>query len=547
MFAYRRELQVHCYRMLGSFEDAEDAVQETFLRVWRHADGLESVGNVRAWLYKIATNVCLDVIKATKRRPSAVESFRDVPWLEPYPDLLLDRVADAEQPDHAAVGRETIALAFLAVMQLLPPGQRAALVLRDVLGWPALEVAEVLEVSRAAVNSLLQRGRATVRTQLPTGSREDWTSPEITGTERAVLARYVAAHESGDLAATLELIADDIRITMPPAPYLYQGRAGVEKLVARAAAFGQWRLVPVGANRQPAAACYVRLPGEDVFSAFKVDVLDVVDGRIAAITTFGVKHFPAFDLPPSCRSPQPHPRERHSHDREPGARRRVPGDRRPLHRARQGRVRRPTWARPSPVAEWTARDVVRHLVEWFPGFLSGAGIALPQGPDVDDDPLAAWTTMSDGVQALLDDPATQAKMLSNPHIGEVALPEAISRFFTADVFMHTWDLARATGQDETLDPQRCAALLDGMQPLDDVLRASGQYGPEGRGARRRRRADEADRVHRPGSQSATSRVIGSQPDSAGRTRVSTTARRQVASSPPRADGRASRAAVARFQ
>lgn len=137
------------------------------------------------------------------------------------------------------------------------------------------------------------------------------------------------------------------------------------------------------------------------------------------------------------------------------------------------------WAHQSPVAEWTARDVVRHLVEWFPGFLAdGAGITLPKGPDVDDDPVAAWRTMSDGVQALLDDPSSQEKVLVNRHIGEVPVPQAISTFFTGDVFMHTWDLARATGQDETLDPQRCALMLDGMQPLDELLRSSGQYGPK---------------------------------------------------------------------
>ena len=136
-----------------------------------------------------------------------------------------------------------------------------------------------------------------------------------------------------------------------------------------------------------------------------------------------------------------------------------------------------TWRRRSPVAEWTARDVVGHLVGWFPGFLAGgAGVTLPQGPAVDEDPVAAWRTMSDGVQALLDDPASGQKVLTNPHIGEVPLPEAVSRFFTADVFMHTWDLARATGQDDTLDPERCAQLLAGMEPLDDLLRSSGQYG-----------------------------------------------------------------------
>lgn len=137
-----------------------------------------------------------------------------------------------------------------------------------------------------------------------------------------------------------------------------------------------------------------------------------------------------------------------------------------------------TWERPSPVAEWTARDVVRHLVEWFPAFLEGGtGMTLAAGADVDDDPVGAWRTMSDGVQALLDDPASSAVVLVNPHIGEVPLPAAISQFFAGDVFLHTWDLARATGQDETLDAQRCAAMLEGMLPLDEILRASGQYGP----------------------------------------------------------------------
>lgn len=137
-----------------------------------------------------------------------------------------------------------------------------------------------------------------------------------------------------------------------------------------------------------------------------------------------------------------------------------------------------TWDRPSPVAGWTARDVVRHLVEWFPGFLSaGAGVELPSGPSVDDDPVAAWRTFSDGVQALLDDPASAELVVRNPHIGDVPLPQAVSRFFTADVFMHTWDLARASGQDVDLDADRCAAMLAGMQPIEEMLRASGQYGP----------------------------------------------------------------------
>ncbi len=141
-------------------------------------------------------------------------------------------------------------------------------------------------------------------------------------------------------------------------------------------------------------------------------------------------------------------------------------------------VRPEAWDDPAPCEGWVARDVVRHLVEWFPAFLkAGAGVDLPQGPPVDEDPLAAWTVHSDGVQALLDDPATQGRVLTNEHIGEVPLDQAVDRFYTADVFLHTWDLARATGQDERLDPDRCAQMLEGMLPLDDLLRTSGQYGP----------------------------------------------------------------------
>ena len=137
------------------------------------------------------------------------------------------------------------------------------------------------------------------------------------------------------------------------------------------------------------------------------------------------------------------------------------------------------WDSPAPVEGWVARDVVRHLVEWFPAFLkAGAGVELPKGPSADDDPVAAWTVHSDGVQALLDDPATPGRLLSNRHVGDVPLDQAVGQFYTSDVFLHTWDLARATGQDERLDPAKCAQLLEGMLPMDDMLRASGQYGPK---------------------------------------------------------------------
>ena len=171
------------------------------------------------------------------------------------------------------------------------------MILREVLDWPAAEVAELLKIGVAAVNSALQRARATLREQLPVSEREAWASPDVSATERAVLDDYMAAHVSGDPQATVALIRDDIRVTMPPAPYLFEGRDAILELVKRAAGSGDWRLLPTRANHQPAAACYLRSPGETTFRAFKLDVLRIVDGAVAEVTTFGVKHFPAFDLP----------------------------------------------------------------------------------------------------------------------------------------------------------------------------------------------------------------------------------------------------------
>jgi RNA polymerase sigma-70 factor (TIGR02960 family) len=299
---HRRELHVHCYRMVGSFEEAEDLVQETLLRAWRGRDALERDEWFRAWLYRIATNACLDAIKRDGRRVASLASFRDVPWLQPYPDRLLDEPAPAhEEPDAAVVGRETIELTFLAVIQLLPPRQRAALVLGDVLGWSAREIGEVLEIGVAAVNSALQRARATLREHLPAGRREEWAaSASVSETERELLDGFIASHESGDADAALALIADDIRVTMPPHPYLYEGRDAIAPLMAQAmgpGGMGEWRLRPTRANRQPAAASWLRRPGDSAFRAFKIDVLRVRGDRIAEITTFDSTLFAVFGLP----------------------------------------------------------------------------------------------------------------------------------------------------------------------------------------------------------------------------------------------------------
>jgi RNA polymerase sigma-70 factor (TIGR02960 family) len=297
---HRRELHIHCYRMMGSFEEAEDLVQETMLRAWRRRSALRSDEHLRAWLYKIATNACLDAIRRDGRRVASLESFRDVPWLQPYPDRLLDEAAPpADEPDTAVVDRETIELTFLAVIQLLPPRQRAVLILRDVLDWSAAETAELLETGVAAVNSALQRARATLRRELPAKRREDWAAPEVSEQERALVERFIAAHESGDAEASLALIREDVHITMPPHPYLYEGREAMISLLEIAndrERMGEWRLVPIRANRQPAAASYLRRPGDAVFRAFKIDVMRLEHGLIAEITTFDSTLFEAFGL-----------------------------------------------------------------------------------------------------------------------------------------------------------------------------------------------------------------------------------------------------------
>jgi RNA polymerase sigma-70 factor (ECF subfamily) len=307
---YRPELQVHCYRMLASFEDAEDLVQETFLRAWRNRASFGGRSSFRAWLYRIATNACLDFLDRHPRQPHAYRGppMRppsvaappppNIPWLQPYPDALLNLVAPSDtEPSTAAIERETIELAFLAAIQHLPPKQRAVLILRDVLGWSANETAALLELSVAAVKSALQRARPTLRQHLPE-TRLEWApSSDPTEAERVLLQRYMAAD---DLPG---LLREDLRLTMPPHPFWLVGR---ESFLAMHMAitdpdspeyFGAWRSLPTRANRQPAAAHYVRRPGDSQFRAQVLDVLRVADGRIAEIKSFVPSLFPAFGLP----------------------------------------------------------------------------------------------------------------------------------------------------------------------------------------------------------------------------------------------------------
>ncbi len=215
---------------------------------------------------------------------------------------MLDEVAPSdEQPDAVVVERETIELAFLAAMQVLPPKQRAALIARDVLGWPAVETASMLDTSVAAANSALQRARATMQEHLPS-HRSEWSAPEPSSEERALLDRFIDAHERGDAVLAVSIAAEDIRITMPPYPYLFEGLDVIAPLLERALGDelgGDWRLVPTQANRMPTAASYLRRPGDSEFRAYKFDVLRIEDGVIAEITTFGPELFPAFGLPPT--------------------------------------------------------------------------------------------------------------------------------------------------------------------------------------------------------------------------------------------------------
>jgi RNA polymerase sigma-70 factor (ECF subfamily) len=290
---YRRELQVHCYRLLGSFDEAEDLVQETLLRAWRRRSTFSGRSTFRAWLYAIATNACLDVLK---RRPRASTHsgpvpVADVPWLQPYPDRLLEGIAPSEdEPDSALVAKETIELAFIAAIQLLPPRQRVVLIARDVLGWSARETAALLEISEAAANSALQRARKTLKKHLPR-RRLEWTQgAEASAQERALLHRYVEATEHGDAAAMVALLREDAFFAMPPTPEWEVGNEAIVQAWVDGGfgsdSFGHLRCVLTRVNAQPAVAVYLRRPGEEEYRAFAIDVLRIEDEAIAEIIAF---------------------------------------------------------------------------------------------------------------------------------------------------------------------------------------------------------------------------------------------------------------------
>jgi RNA polymerase sigma-70 factor (TIGR02960 family) len=312
---YRRELQVHCYRILGSLQDAEDAVQETLLAAWRGLEGFEGRASLRSWLYRIATNRCLNALRGHRRRPQEVPSMVEPPeptrrvepiWLEPYPDVLLEGLADtAPGPEARYETRESVALAFVAALQHLPPRQRAVLVLRDVLGFHTAEVAEMLDSSEGSVKGALQRARATLDERLPPGGRERAPLPR-SARERELVGRFTAAVERGDTESVVALLTDDALLTMPPLPLEYQGQEAIgaflrHRAEVRGAAL---RVVPTRANTQPAFGCYLPDAHAAIARPYGLLVLTLEADAIAAITWFtdtGV--FPHFGLPRTLPNP----------------------------------------------------------------------------------------------------------------------------------------------------------------------------------------------------------------------------------------------------
>jgi RNA polymerase sigma-70 factor (ECF subfamily) len=305
---FRRELLAHCYRMLGSVHDAEDLVQETYLRAWRGYGRFEGRSSLRTWMYRIATHACLTALQGRNRRamPSGLgaaagdpdaprgEPIGEAAWLQPIPDAALG--SDPADPASVAAARHSTRLAFVAAMQLLPARQRAVLLLRDVLGWRAGEVAEVLGSTTAAVNSSLQRARSQLERLAPV---EDELSEPSGPHSREVLDRYVAAFHQADVAALVQLLRKDVELEMPPMPTWYAGRDTVLSFyVKHLTDPGKWRMLPVSANGQPAAAGYLRRD-DGIHRAHSIQVLTLREGEIARVAAFvDASLFPVFGLPP---------------------------------------------------------------------------------------------------------------------------------------------------------------------------------------------------------------------------------------------------------
>jgi len=315
---YLTELRLHCYRILGSVQDAEDVLQETLLAAWRGLGEYQERASLRTWLYRIATNRCLNALRSTARRPKREvldppftpnEPTRrgEVTWLEPYPDVLLDGLRDqAAGPDARYEAKETIALAFVVAVQHLPPRQRAVLLLRDALGFPAVEVAGMLGSTETSVNSALQRARATIAARLPDRDRYRDRAPlPHSAKERRLAERFATAYAAEDIDGVVALLTGDAWFTMPPSGLEYQGPEAIAGFLTRSIGFRRGRrtlLVPVRANGQPAFGAYLSEMQAPVFHAHGVIVLTLAGDQISAITNFvGTGVLPHFGLPRTLR------------------------------------------------------------------------------------------------------------------------------------------------------------------------------------------------------------------------------------------------------
>jgi RNA polymerase sigma-70 factor (TIGR02960 family) len=310
---YRAELQVHCYRMLGSLQDAEDALQDTLLAAWQGIEGFEQRASMRTWLYRIATNRCLNARRSVSRRqarqwnvphvePPEPTRLGDVVWLQPYPDTLLTAVIDAPLgPEARYEQTESISLAFVTALQVLPPRQLAVLVLRDVLGFHASEVADMLDSTVDSVNSALKRARAALQRRQPSGAHRQPPAPG-SASEDVLVAKFVRAWESADLDALVDLLTDDVFVSMPPVPFEYEGKEIAARFCASIFRAGRrFDLVPTRANGQPAFGAYLRAPN-GISHGTGLYVLTLADHRISAMARFDNSVLPWFALPRSLPS-----------------------------------------------------------------------------------------------------------------------------------------------------------------------------------------------------------------------------------------------------